>query len=260
MKLLIDIGGSGIKMSNYSNGQIGSIVKYTDIKDYQQFISAIKRQCGNNPLSALAVSVAGFVDAEKGYVRMCKNADFLEGELVKKLKSDFKFIKVSVVNDGEAHARALLCAGDRIQFGAIHLAFGTSVSFCVIDQNKKIVRPCNGENWDIGDMKMITSNEGGNDVWNALGGEYGLAELEKKVDPKDPYHHYGCRVGNLLSNLAVIFRPRTIGLSGGIISAHMSEIRSGIDECYENPPYMEKPQFAYFPNENSVMKGLTTLL
>ena len=265
MSVLIDIGGSGIKMAEYSHGSIGEIVNYYGrITTYEDFIEAIRKKNRDKRIKGVAISAAGFINAEEGKVIQCRCAPFLEGDIVRRLNKEFPFAKIQIVNDGEAHARSLLLPENNVRFGAIHLALGTSVSFGVINEKKEIVKACNGENWDIGDYQLRT-REAPYDVWYKLGTD-GLSELENNDSlGGDAYRHYGLRLGGLLRNLAVIFRPRTIGLSGGIISSHGDEILNGVrqewkDEGFSAPVKSAGIEFKVLKRDTTVMEGLTTLL
>ena len=222
---LIDVGGSGIKAVVRRNGSFGGIRKFS-ADTYEGFAEKIREMCGAEAPRGIAVSVAGFVNAETGSILSSRCAPYLEGDIVKRLQTDFPFAEIVVLNDGEAHARTLLLPERNVRFGAIHLAFGTSVSFGVINEKKEIVRACGGENWDIGDLRLKTK-DAPRAVWYKLGSS-GLTELERNGDIEDPYLYFGNRLGNLLIDLSVLFRPRTIGLSGGIVAEHGDRIVEGV--------------------------------
>lgn len=257
MNILIDIGGSGIKVADYKNGVIGRISSYNHFSNYTEFVRLIKDKCMGERLRGLAISTAGFANPEEGQIISCKCAPYLEGYIVRKLKNDFPFCKVVVINDGEAHARALLSPKRNVKFGAIHLALGTSPAFGVINSKREIVRTCSGENWDIGDFQLRTK-EKPYEVWYKLGAD-GLRDLEENL-AGDAYYHYGMRLGALLKNLAVIFRPATIGLSGGIIISHSRAIMDGVRSEYQDPVRSRKVDFVIIDSQNAAMEGLTTLL
>ncbi|MCR4739462.1 MAG: hypothetical protein K5886_04285 [Lachnospiraceae bacterium] len=256
VNILIDIGGSGIKVAEYKDKKIGKIETFNNISSFDEFTKMIKKRQGTNHLKKIAISSAGFIDPENGRFIECRCAPYLEGDTVKMLNKEFPFAKVSVVNDGEAHTRALLVPGRDVRFGAIHLAFGTAVSFGVINEKGEIIRTCSGGNWDIGDY-LLRTREAPYEVYRKLGAE-GLRELEENFDG-DPYRHFGLRVGGLLTNLAVIFRPRTIGLSGGIIASQGKRIFAGIQEEFKTPVSSDKIRFALLEDPDTVMQGLTTL-
>ncbi|MCR4646376.1 MAG: hypothetical protein K5695_13380 [Oscillospiraceae bacterium] len=253
--VLVDLGGSGAKIAAYSGGKIGA-VRRCSVSSEAELFAGIQKSAEGKTVTSLAFSVAGFVNAGEGSVLRSACYPFLEGELAAHAEKAFPRAKVRVVNDGEAHARSLLLQPD-VRFGAIHLAFGTSVAFGVINEKKEVIQTVRGENWDIGCI-LLNTRASEKDVWWALGSN-GLAELEN-TPGVDPYLHFGCRMGTLLNQLAVIFRPYTIGISGGIITAHAREIEQGVREELREPPFSEKPEIRFLPGQDTVMQGLTTLL
>ena len=255
ISILVDVGGSGIRIAPYSGGKIG-VVTTCHSRSKQELFQEIRKAANGAPVTSIAFSVAGFVNAAKGQVLKSANASFLEGDLAGDARKALSARKVSVVNDGEAHARALLLQ-DNVQFGAIHLALGTAVAFGVIDANRNVLQTLGGENWDIGDMTMTTRSEN-KEVWYLLG-THGLRELENSLG-EDAYLHFGCRLGTLLTQLAVIFRPRTIGLSGGIVTGHADVLRRGIRMDFHTPPFSGDIDIRLLTGKDTVMQGLTTLL
>ena len=187
---------------------------------------------------------------------LSRNATYLEGPLASVLGREFPRAKVHIINDGEAHARALL-RRDHVRFGAINLALGTSVAFGVIDEKRQVVRSCCGENWDIGDM-ILSTRASRKEVYWALGAE-GLSELERGM-PDEAYYQYGCRLGTFLNTLAVVFRPKTIGLSGGIVLNHGEEILRGVTNEFYPPVASEGVDIVLQTERETVMSGLATLL
>ena len=133
--ILVDVGGSGVKLAEYSKGSILQQSHYS-VDSYEKLVRIIKDKCNGEKLGTLAMSIAGFVNSDEGKVIMSRNASYLEGNLVRKLQRDFPGAKVNIVNDGEAHARSLLYHHNNVKFGAIHFAFGTSVAFGVINEKK----------------------------------------------------------------------------------------------------------------------------
>ena len=261
MNLLVDIGGSGVKVACETRGVIGRARRHGEIDTFDGLVRVLRGACEGTAPSGVAVSAAGFVDADAGRVRRCRCAPYLEGDTVRELSKAFPGAQIRLVNDGEAHARALLRPERKTRFGAIHLALGTSVAFGVIDEQRRIVRPCDGGNWDVGDC-LLRTREAPYEAWYRLGSA-GLKELEQSDN--DPYRRFGLRLGGFVRNLTVIFRPRTVGFSGGIVSAHGEEILRGVREELENerfdgPLLAQPPAFVLLKGENTAMEGLTTLL
>lgn len=256
MILLIDIGGSGVKIAEYDGTNIKQVTNYGRLHSLDEFAGVIRKICKNKRLFSIAISAAGFVDADKGKVIKSRCARYLEGDLVLRLQNYFPGRQVFLMNDGEAHARALLHRSRNVRFGAIHVAIGTSLAFGVIDHTKTVLRSCSGENWDVGDFELRT-REKPYEVWYKLGSA-GLKELEEKMGA-DAYLHFGWRLGSFLRNMAVIFRPKTIGLSGGIMASHAPQIMQGIREEFKEPVFSEKIDFVVLNSPLTAMEGLTTL-
>lgn len=260
MHVLVDIGGSGARFAACQHGSIGTPRAYRDIRDVDRLITVIRQTADGGHITGLALSVPGYVNAETGTVRRSANASYLEGGLADRLKKAFPLARVRVVNDGEAHARALL-RQKGLRLGAINLALGTAIAFGALDIHGNTVYPMNGENWDISDFPMNTRAPHKEVSW-ALGAA-GLRQLEedhRQNGGDSAYLRYGWRLGTLLTVLSGIFRPNTIGLSGGILRAHANEISRGVNESFSGPGCMDKPRIVLMTDEKSVMTGLSTLL
>lgn len=255
MKVIVDVGGGSIKMAQFRKGKIEKYRTYSDITSYQMLEKRIK-ETADGFVTGIAVSTAGIVDSQKGVVKVCSVRPFMKGNIIEKLKKSFPFARCYVINDGEAHARALLSPERNVKFGAIHFSFGTSVSLGVIDEKGQIVRNLQGENWEVGHFRMM--GEGINDMaWYHVGST-GLTKLEEEMG-KDAYYYHGCNIGKFLTNFACVFCPRTIGLSGGVIENNESEIMRGIKDSYAAPKYHGKTEFVIITDSNPAMEGLTTL-
>lgn len=255
-KILVDVGGSGTRTAVFDKGSIGCI-KTCCPSSKEELISVIRQTAGGQHVSGIALSIAGFVNADTGRVIKSANASYLEGDLKGMLKVAFPYAKIRAVNDGEAHARSLLCQSPPVHLGAIHLALGTSLAFGVLNEKGEAVRTCSGENWDLGDIRLQT-RAAMPEVYYALGSA-GLRELEEKLG-KGAYLQYGYRLGAFVTMLANIFRPRTVGFSGGIIVGHADEIRRGVEAELKAPVCSEKIMLRFLTEKETVMQGLTTLL
>ena len=253
MNIVVDIGGSGTRIGKVEENRVVNQRKVT-ISSVDQLAKAIFEVAGNIKPDAVAVSTAGFVNSRYGYVRLSRIARWTEGKLADKLKRALRISNVIVMNDGEAHALSTL--GDkRMLYGAISLSLGTSVGFGVLDENGHIMRTLSGENWDIGEM-LLKTRATDKHVWWALGSQ-GLKELIVGMG-NEGYTHYGYRLGFFLSQLSVIFMPRTITLSGGIAFTHWDKIQeTTLSEMKTNiPKYMKCPQIIVLSDKESALTGL----
>lgn len=254
-KIAIDIGGSGTRWISVIEGKQSKLKKET-IHSINHLMRVIKFSCENSKVDGIALSIAGFVNSEKGEVLISRNAPWLVGDLRDTLHEEFPTATIHIVNDGEAHALSLL-SDTRTKLGAINLSIGTSVALGVLDVHGEPIRSASGTNWDVGDFQIKTSASN-SDVWWALG-SYGLGELEQRYgDLRRAYEQFGYRLGSFLSQLAVIFRPNTIGLSGGIITKGWSVMERTINEEFKSPVKLH-PQIIKSQFEESAIIGLLNL-
>ena len=79
----------------------------------------------------------------------------------------------------------------------------------------------------MSDVRLVT-NAPDKEAWLLLGGR-GFDEQIQRTDT-DGGKYFGWRLGSFASQLALIFRPRTIGLSGGVIKHFWDRIESGFRE------------------------------
>jgi glucokinase len=259
INVVVDIGGNGTRLALVQgNGLFNR--RNENPKSMPELIDAIYRLTNYKNPSALAISVPGLI---RGKQVLCSaNATWLVGDTANVLMRQFglKNEKIHVVNDGEAHALALLYHPEA-KFGAIHFALGTGVAFGVIDKNGKIQRSLSDDNWEIGDFEIETSASN-KAVWYALGSS-GFNELRQRTDI-DGVERFGTRIGMFAVQMALLFRPKTIGLSGGIIREYRSRIESGFWWEYNRridkfADLISKPTVIMLNDECAALTGLTTL-
>ncbi len=225
--VVVDVGGSGARFAEVGPNRDLRDRGKRDINSIAEFVDAI-RAISPTP-KAVAVSTTGFVNSATGVVSSSRAAPWAQGHLAAILSDKLGGGPVYVMNDGEAHALAIL-ATPGVEFGAIAVALGTGLGFGVIGSDRRIVRPCSGENWDLSDVSLKTRAPR-SEVWYALGSD-GLQELQdSRGSRSEGSRHFGYRLGTFLGQLTVIFQPRSIVLSGGIIREHWDEMASGVDDC-----------------------------
>ena len=253
MKIVIDIGGSGVRMGVVSEHGVAS-VRRESVHSIDELIRAI-RNCGAN-VTGIGISVPGIVNAEKGAVLLSRVAPYIEGNLREKIVNAFPKTDVYIVNDGEAHALAMLSLPN-LQLGAINLSIGTAVGFGVLSDKGKIVRTLSGENWEIGDL-WIRTRAPEPYVWWALG-EKGIENLKNDLGD-NAYIHFGHRLGAFASQLALLFRPRTIGFSGGFIARYWDIIKDNVYKEFQNvQPVLLSPQLVAQKDTEAALVGLSML-
>jgi predicted NBD/HSP70 family sugar kinase len=247
----VDIGGSGARLGIVDGRRITAIQREA-VTSVDELIGAIKKRATR--INGIAISVAGFVHGDSGRVTLSRNAGYLEGELKARLESSFPAVSIHIVNDGEAHALALLKTPN-LKLGAINIALGTSVAFGVLGENGRVVRSLSGGNWDIGDLWVRTSASDPC-AWWALG-QKGLEELERKYGD-GAYDRFGYRLGSFASQLATIFRPNTIGFSGGIITKYWSRMEKAVKGEFR-APLITSPTLIAQQYDEPALIGLSTL-
>ncbi|MFT4189838.1 MAG: ROK family protein [Aeromicrobium sp.] len=247
--VVFDVGGSSARMAVVRGGVVGASrrVEVTDASSLVRHASAATRG-----LRGVAVSTAGFVDSERGRVRLSRAVPGLEGDLARRLTSDLGCPTV-VVNDGEAHAYAAGRIPD-VDHGLVAISLGTSVGLGVLDAGGRPLRPCSGENWDVGDWRLDT-RASEREVWWALGSQ-GLAEVERSMGEDAGRAQYGYRLGGWIATLGVVFRPRTVVLSGGIARAHWNRFAPALhEELAAQTPEAARPQVVASPFEEAGLVG-----
>lgn len=240
MRILVDVGGSGVKIKRYENGTFSSQMrsfKPGSRKDFYSCISEMAEGGKSSHIEGIAVSVCGEYDYGSQKVMTCWHYPFLIGKLRDDLEREFKCCNAHVVNDGDAHALALGAIYSKRGLprptSAVNLSFGTAVGFGLLDWKGELLHSCQGHNWEVGNWQCDT-RESTKDLYWVLGSE-GLKSLEKKYGRPDAYVYFGQRICHfLIHDLVPLFHPKFIGLSGGIIADHMADIKEGIRrECEE---------------------------
>ena len=114
--ILLDIGGSGVKGALCVNGQVGKVINYGKAKTVTSLASIIRNVAGSsNSVRKISISIAAFVDPERGKILRCRCAEGLEGDICYELRKEFPRAAIHVINDGEAHARSLLYPGRNVR-------------------------------------------------------------------------------------------------------------------------------------------------
>lgn len=247
--LVVDVGGSGTRFASVDQGLVGPIHR-SKFSTVHELALGLRELCGDP--TDIAICVPGFVDNSRGVVRMSRVAPWLQGNLAAQISNHFPLAKVSVFNDGDAHALAMHRLPN-LQLGAVAIAIGTSLAIGVLDRRGALLRPPSGENWDLGDLRLRTSAT--NDAaWWALGSP-GLAELKAKHE--DIPRRFGYRLGGFIVQLCTIFQPSTIGLSGGHISSLWPDLQDSLlEEMQRIPAHLHRPTIRRVRAEEAALEGL----
>ena len=282
MKILIDIGGSGVKIKRCENGVLDPDVYsfkptsrtefYSCIMEFYSCISEMTQKDGDSStpdIDGIAVSICGEYDYGKEEVLSCWHYPFLKGKLRDDLEKEFDCWNVHVVNDGDAHALALKAVyakeGRLCPLSAVNLSLGTAVGFGILDWKGDLLHNCRGHNWEVGNWQCDTRESCKDQYW--VLGSQGLHSLEEKHGKPTAYIHYGQRICHfLVRDLVPLFHPTIIGLSGGIVANHCQAIEEGINRECEEKRYREPGGSLYgidihlLTEKDSVMLGLAELL
>lgn len=273
MKLLIDCGGSAVKIKRY----VGGVLRHTypfKPTTREEFYNCIEEMAKDgNPvakprITGIAISICGEYDYVNEAVKTCWFYPFLIGKLRDDLVARYGCDNVRIVNDGDAHVLALKRAyakkGQKLA-SAINLSLGTSVGCGILDWRGELLHTCQGHNWEVSSWQCETSETTKSLYW--VLGSNGLKSLEEKHGSSDAYIYYGQRLCHFLGrDLAPLFRPKLIGFSGGIVAAHAKEIQEGIDrECElrhfrKDGKSLAGVEFCFSSEKDSVCIGLAGLL
>lgn len=249
--VVVDIGGSGVRVATVDKGKLSTPIRQS-VESVDDLVLAIKNRVASP--SAVGVSLAGFVDSKNGHVRLSRSAPWSEGRFKAEL-SDQLGCPVEVMNDGEAHALAINDMRG-VELGAISLSLGTSLGMGVLDPEGRVIRPCSGENWDIGDVQLTGTSAADPSVWWALG-SHGLADLEKKSGTSAAQSQFGYRLGSYIVQLCSVFQPRTVVLSGGIAHSAWQEMKAPISSELERvPAHFPTPDVRLSPFKESALVGV----
>lgn len=266
--LLIDCGGSGVKIN--VQGNLCSF-KPSSLEEFYKCIEDMVSDNNSSTeahIAGIAVSVCGEYDYINEEVTICPAYPFLVGRLKDNLIKRFKCSNVHIVNDGDAHVLALktiYAQEGKSCASAINLSLGTAVGFGILDWNGNLLHTCQGCNWELDNWKCDTTATHKELCW-ALGSN-GLRMLEEEYGDNQAYIYFGQRLCHFLGReLANVFHPKTIGISGGIVASHSHEIEAGINRECELQGYRESGgslqgvDIRLFTERHSVMKGLANLL
>lgn len=275
MKILVDVGGSSVKIGYLKYGKLSeSIASFegeSKPKTRDDFCKCILKIAGKHRISGIAISLAGEYDYKNEKVISCYHYPFLKGDtgdLRSYLQEQFKCNKVYIVNDGDAHTLALKEIAAR-EYGinqlssAINMSFGTAVGFGVLDVKGNLLNTCQGHNWEVSGWHCDT-RAGNDEMYWALGHD-GLGALEKQFGYPTAYIYFGQRICHFVGrDLVPLFRPKVIGLSGGIVANHLDDIKEGIRRECEERGYrksggvLENVDVLLSQERHSVMLGLAT--
>lgn len=272
MKIAVDIGGSGVRFRSHCRNWDGYLISHTECfkpRSFDAFCECIdvmiKTSSGaDSQLEGMAISVCGEYDYTNEKLISCFHHRYLldTPKLKKSLINRFKCENIRILNDGDAHAWTLYNnylrrSGESAAGGnVVNLAIGTGVGFGVVRPDGNIEHDANGHNYEVWNWKY---NDKG--VGPAIGTD-GLKKLEEKYDGgPEAFRYFGGRICRVLATAIVPkFKPKIVGLSGGVIANHSFCIREGMEEERKRWHELDGVEFRYVTDENSVLSGMVGLL
>jgi hypothetical protein len=202
----------GIKTALFENHRIvGSVRKeHVPTLDYRRFGDWVAARLGRD-FDVIGVAVPGFVDHATETVLYSFYSDWTAVNLAQVLRDATGVDRVVVMNDAEAHAYS----NRHRPRPLVQLTLGSSFGLAVLDVDETFVRPRHGS-LDAGrlSVRCDLSNSG---AWYSLSGK-GLAELERR-NAKTAHNLYARLILDFAVGIAVMFQPKTIAFSGGILES-----------------------------------------
>ena len=260
--VLVDIGATYIKAGLLDDGFGVSNFCQFQAKSFSTLVKGITNLC-NHP-SLVAISTSGLINSKKcEVVSSSYFLPWMTGSVSAQIKMRLgEHVDVILINDGEAHVLSLLKNKD-VNFGAISISLGTAIGFGAIDKEGNIARPLTGNNWEIGHIVLPNSpfTEFSYSAFSGyLLGMNGLTALKNSFGD-DAYRIYGCYLGKFISDLCLIFRPKTVFLTGGIIRHNWNKIDKFITMELSKLQYYEGDVKIIVSDEfDSALSGLAELI
>lgn len=228
--LAVDVGGSGVKHAwvdvDGESATFATPVELITRPRWDRFGEWLAAELGQRP-EVLAVASAGLVDSATGVNHYCAIARWRERPLGDELSSAFGGVQVAVMNDVEAHLYAHIGGTPA---PVMLLAAGTSVGIAVADSDGRIVQARAGYPLQFGAVRL--GSDSVRDVFRSALGKPGLMELEVRRGKAEGVKRFGSRTGDALARYAVVFSPRTVVLSGGLIEHHWDAMEAPLRKAF----------------------------
>ena len=220
MHILLDIGGSGIKLAVYDS-------KKSSILDSFKFSLPVDKENYNRTreLTKKIVEAVEYIKeyySYEEYKTVCiSTGGLIQDNLIIYWGMDINIClmlkelgyEVFCCHDGLAHLmgnifeESTLKMKENIKYPALCLGFGTGVAFCVTNENGIPVKQCNG-NDEIGSMTLSLKD-------NGVHGLLGYSSFKEAMKTKD-FTSYNFHLKQLINNLVSVYSVKTLIISGGI--------------------------------------------
>lgn len=246
--VVVDMGGSGTRIGAVVDGHVVRV--HSARVATAQDLAAAVLSVDPSP-AGVGISVSGHVDADRGRVVASRAAAWAEGDLRTELVARLD-APVSVIGDGDAHALAITRLPD-VRYGGIAISLGASLAFGALNSHGALIHPCGVTGWDLGHWRIV--GDGTNtEAWWALGG-HGLYDLEREHGD-DAAELYAYRLASFLVDTVQLFRPRTVLLTGGIVTGLGDALHEPVAEQLNTlPTTVPTPRVVFSPSRDTALFG-----
>ena len=251
------MGGRSTKFGLLDDSFRISTTRESTIGSIDELVVGILDLCAHPKI--VAISVPGPVDYVNQKVISCLFLPWLEGDLPHELKRIMgQDVSIILFNDGDAHTLSLNGRKD-VELGALSISLGASIGFGALDANGTLFRPLSGNNWEIGHITIPDSPFDEFDYSSKAGyllGSNGFEALKIKFGDK-AYEVYGCFLGKFVANLCIIFQPRTVFFTGGMVRYDWNKISSFVKRAISlEKEHLSPPKIVASKEFDSALSGL----
>jgi predicted NBD/HSP70 family sugar kinase len=253
--LAIDIGGAGAKSAIFEKYTLERSFALRDVPDVDVdlFGNWVANEFGKD-FDAISLGIPGVIDPVTQTILHAFHPRWKNVRPDKSIRNATKARTVVLMNDAEAHAYS----SRNYPLPLIQLVLGSGLGFSVLDHKCQFLRPQHGS-LDIGQFRA-RSNLSNDAVWYALSSR-GLRELEAK-HPQESDTIYAGLVSEFVVGTIVMFQPKTVVLSGGIVESRPEIIDMVAIECRKRLPVWYTQSFeipVLVRSENPRFAGLRGL-
>ena len=287
--LTIDVGGTFIKYALVTGTRSFKLTAKDRIstpkKDHASFLESLAEIFNaHNEAEAIAISMPGLIDTEKGVCLSSGVLNFSNGHCIAEELQTMCGVPVTIENDANCAALAEVKSGNLVDVkDAFVLVFGTGIGGALV-RNREIYRGahhCAGEVSFI--LKSIDAEVAEE---NFYGNNFGALAFQKKCveilgmapeevtgemifelindnddDMLDALYKFARGVAVMISNLQVSFDPERFALGGGISERKIfiEAVQKELDALYKKfPAYLPRPEVVAckYHNDSNLLGAL----
>lgn len=244
--LAFDIGGTKVKFGLLNKkGEVLEKDNFdTDVSSEENFlkgiIEVIEKYKSKENIEGVAISMPGFIDAEKGVPTVCYAINCMEGKSITNIIEEKTGLKASVENDGKCVALAEKFNGNATECtDFICMTIGTGIGGGIF-LNNRLVRGkgfqagefgfmiCNGLNEEYKNKEILSANSStialvtkykeykGIDKDTVVEGYTVFDEAEKDDNVKDIIKWWYKNISLGIFNLCATLNPEKVLIGGGV--------------------------------------------